>query len=156
MLVIIFKNKVRDNMTKENPLKRFIDAQEKDYQVALSEVKNGRKQSHWMWYIFPQIQGLGFSETSKYYAIKDSNEAEEFLKHPVLGSRLVSICNELLKLKYDDANKIFGSPDDLKLKSSMTLFSSLLDTNPVFQSILEKFFSGTKDNKTLRIINKQK
>ncbi len=86
-------------MTKENNLKRFIDAQEAGYQIALSEVRNGRKQSHWMWYIFPQIQGLGFSETSKFYAIKNINEAEEFLSHPVLGSRLVHICNELLKLK---------------------------------------------------------
>ncbi len=106
-----------------------------------------------MWYIFPQIQGLGFSETSKFYAIKDINEAEEFLKHPVLGSRLVHICNELLNLECNDANKIFGSPDDLKLKSSMTLFSSLPNTNPVFELVLEKFFNGTKDNKTLRIID---
>ncbi len=104
----------------ENNLKRFIDVQEADYPIALSEVRNGRKQSHWMWYIFPQIQGLGFSETSKFYAIKNINEAEEFLNHPVLGSRLVHICNELLELKSNDANKIFGSPDDLKLKSSMT------------------------------------
>ena len=140
-------------MTKENNLKRFIDAQDAGYQIALSEVKNGRKQSHWMWYIFPQIKGLGFSETSKFYAIKNINEAEEFLNHPVLGSRLVHICNELLKLKSNDANKIFGSPDDLKLKSSMTLFSSLHNTNPVFQLVLEKFFNGTKDNKTLRIID---
>ncbi len=130
-----------------------MDAQQSTYQNALSEVRNGRKQSHWMWYIFPQIQGLGFSETSKFYAIKDINEAEEFLNHPVLGSRLVHICNELLKLKSNDASKIFGSPDDLKLKSSMTLFSTLHNTNPVFQLVLEKFFNGTKDNKTLRIID---
>ncbi len=142
-------------MPKENNLKRFIDVQEADYQIALSEVKNGRKQSHWMWYIFPQIQGLGFSETSKFYAIKDINEAEEFLKHQVLGSRLINICNELLTLKSNDANKIFGSPDDVKLKSSMTLFSSLPNSNPVFQLVLEKFFNGTKDSKTLGIIDKK-
>lgn len=142
-------------MPKENNLPRFIDAQEADYQIALSEIKNGRKQSHWIWYIFPQIQGLGFSETSKFYAIKDINEAEEFLKHPVLGSRLVEISNELLTLKSNDANKIFGSPDDVKLKSSMTLFSSLPDTNPVFRLVLDKFFNGTKDSKTLQIIGKQ-
>jgi len=142
-------------MTKENNLKRFISAQEADYQTALSEVKNGRKQSHWMWYIFPQIQGLGFSETSKFYAINDINEAEEFLKHPVLGSRLINICKELLTLKSNDANKIFGSPDDVKLKSSMTLFSSLPDTNPVFQLVLQKFFKGTEDSMTLQIIGKQ-
>lgn len=142
-------------MTKENNLKRFIDAQESDYKIALSEIKNGRKRSHWMWYIFPQIQGLGFSETSKFYAIKDIDEAEAFLKHPVLGSRLVEICNELLQLKSNDANRIFGSPDDLKLQSSMTLFSSL-QTHPVFQLVLDKFFNGTKDNRTLQIIDKQK
>ncbi len=142
-------------MTKVNTLKGFIDAQESDYEIALSEVRNGTKQSHWMWYVFPQIQGLGFSESSKFYALKDINEAEEFLKHSVLGRRLVCICNELLALECNDANKIFGSPDDLKLKSSMTLFSSLPNTNPVFQSVLEKLFSGTKDNRTLRITDKQ-
>jgi uncharacterized protein (DUF1810 family) len=140
-------------LIKKNDLKRFIDAQDANYQIALSEVRHNRKQSHWMWYIFPQIQGLGFSETSKFYAIKDINEAEEFLKQPVLGSRLVHICNELLNLECNDANKIFGSPDDLKLKSSMTLFCSLHNSNHVFQLVLEKFFNGTKDNKTLRIID---
>ncbi|MBF9254313.1 DUF1810 domain-containing protein [Pontibacter sp. 172403-2] len=142
-------------MTRENSLKRFLDAQEADYQIALSEVKNGRKRSHWMWYIFPQIQGLGFSETSKFYAIKDIREAEEYLKHPVLGSRLVLICEELLAQESNNANRIFGSPDDLKLKSSMTLFSALPNTNPVFQLVLEKFFNGTKDHKTLQIIDRQ-
>lgn len=141
-------------MNTENNLQRFIDAQETSYEAALSEIKNGRKKSHWMWYIFPQIQGLGFSETSKFYAIKDINEAEEFLKHPLLGHRLVRLCNELLKLESDDANRIFGSPDDLKLKSSMTLFSSL-NINPVFQMVLEKFFNGTEDIKTLEIISKE-
>ena len=141
-------------MNRENNLQRFIDAQETSYEAALSEIKNGRKKSHWMWYIFPQIQGLGFSETSKFYAIKDINEAEEFLKHPLLGHRLVRLCNELLKLESDDANRIFGSPDDLKLKSSMTLFSSL-NINPVFQMVLEKFFNGTEDIKTLEIISKE-
>ena len=139
-------------MTKESDLKRFINAQEADYKIALAEVKNGRKQSHWMWYIFPQIQGLGFSETSKYYAIKDIDEAEEFLKHPVLGARLIEICKELTELKSSDATKIFGSPDNLKLKSSMTLFSSIHNTNPVFKLILEKFFNGTKDDRTLAIL----
>ncbi|PSR55537.1 DUF1810 domain-containing protein [Adhaeribacter arboris] len=142
-------------MTKENNLKRFMDAQEADYSMALAEVKNGRKRSHWMWYIFPQIQGLGFSEISKFYAIQDINEAEAFLKHPILGSRLVLICQELLQLKENNANKIFGSPDDLKLKSSMTLFSLVPDTDPVFQQVLDKFFNGTKDSKTLQIVSPQ-
>jgi uncharacterized protein (DUF1810 family) len=141
-------------MSKESNLKRFTEAQQSDYQAALSELKNGRKRSHWMWYIFPQIQGLGFSETSKFYAIKDVSEAEEFLKHPVLGSRLIEICNELIKLNSNNANQVFGSPDDMKLKSCMTLFASLSNTNPVFQAVLEKFFKGEKDQKTVQIIKK--
>ena len=132
-------------------LERFIDAQEASYEIALSEIKTGRKKSHWMWYIFPQIQGLGFSETSKFYAIKDIDEARAFVEHPVLGERLISICNALLQLETNNAHKIFGSPDDLKLQSSMTLFSSL-NINPVFQKVLEKFFNGIKDDKTLQII----
>jgi len=135
-----------------NSLKRFLDAQEKDYAVALSEIKNGRKKSHWIWYIFPQIIGLGFSETSRYYAIKDLEEAETYLKHPVLGERLVQISNALLDLPGNDAHKIFGSPDDLKLKSSMTLFASIENTNPVFSKVLDKFFNGETDFKTLRIL----
>ncbi|MDP4283387.1 MAG: DUF1810 domain-containing protein [Bacteroidota bacterium] len=135
-----------------NKLQRFIDAQETIYPIALSEITIGKKQSHWMWYIFPQIQGLGFSETSKFYAIKNLKEAEEFLNHPVLGRRLIHTCNKLLQLDTSDAHKIFGNPDDLKLRSSMTLFSSLPNTSPVFQKVLDKFFEGGKDMKTLRII----
>lgn len=134
-------------------LQKFMDAQKNDYQIALAEIKNGRKQSHWMWYIFPQLKGLGYSPTSIYYAIENKEEAEAFLNHPVLGNRLIEICNELLKLKSDDANQIFGNPDDKKLKSSMTLFSSLQNTNPVFQSVLEKFFHGKKDDKTLKLLS---
>jgi uncharacterized protein (DUF1810 family) len=141
-------------MATENSLNRFVDAQKTDYQQALSEIKNGRKRSHWMWYIFPQIQGLGFSETSRYYGIKDSAEATAFLAHPVLGSRLVDICEELLKLSSSNATSIFGSPDDVKLKSSMTLFAALPNANPVFQQVLDKFFNGAKDVKTLQIIGK--
>lgn len=143
-------------MTNDYVLERFIEAQEKDYPVALAEVKNGKKTSHWMWYIFPQIHGLGFSETSRFYAIKNINEAEEFLKHPVLGSRLIQICNELLELNTNNANKIFGSPDDLKFHSSVTLFSLLPNTHSVFQKLLDKFFNGKKDAKTLRIIEEEK
>ncbi len=142
-------------MPTENQLKRFIDAQDSSYQTALSEIKNGKKRSHWMWYIFPQIQGLGFSETAVFYAIKDVNEAESFLKHTVLGSRLITISKALLELKNENANQIFGSPDDMKLKSSMTLFAALPDADPVFQAVLDKFFGGTKDTKTLQIINSQ-
>ena len=142
-------------MPLEKSLDRFINAQETEYQVALSEVKSGKKRSHWMWYVFPQIEGLGQSETSRRYAIKDLKEAEDFLQHPVVGKRLIEISNELLKLDNDDANDIFGNPDDLKLRSSMTLFSSLTNTHPVFQLILEKFFNGVRDEKTLQLIDRQ-
>ena len=131
-------------------LQRFIDAQKNVYPLALEEIKNGRKQSHWMWFIFPQIHGLGFSATSKLYAIKDNQEAEAFLKHPLLGSRLITISNELLKLNSNDAHTIFGSPDDMKLQSSMTLFSSLKNAGPVFDLVLQKFFKGIKDRNTLQ------
>ena len=136
----------------ENFLQRFLDAQEKDYAVALSEIKNGRKKSHWIWYNFPQIKGLGFSETSRFYAIKDLQEAEAYLQHPVLGERLIQISNALLELPENDANKIFGSPDDLKLKSSMTLFASIDNKNQVFSKVLDKFFNGERDIKTLQIL----
>lgn len=142
-------------MNKEDNLNRFIQAQEVSYPVALAEIQKGRKQSHWMWFIFPQIRGLGFSETTKFYAIQDMPEAQAFLEHPVLGKRLVRICQELLNLEGNNANKIMGSPDDLKLKSSMTLFASLPNPHPVFALVLDKFFGGTKDVKTLQIISKQ-
>jgi uncharacterized protein (DUF1810 family) len=140
-------------MVFDNKLEMFLDAQKADYAIALSEIKNGRKRSHWMWYIFPQIYGLGFSETSKYYAIKDIAEAHSFLNHPILGERLIAICEALLNLKENDANKVFGNPDDIKLKSSMTLFAALSKTHPIFQSVLDKFFDGEKDGATLQIIS---
>ncbi len=133
-------------------LKRFTDAQEKSYATALAEIKNSRKQSHWMWYIFPQIAGLGFSETSKFYAIKDKTEAENYLAHPTLGKRLVEISEVLLEIEGKTAHQIFGSPDDMKLKSSMTLFGALDNTNSVFQNVLDKYFGGAKDERTLRLI----
>ena len=141
-------------MPLKKDLQRFIDAQANNYSVALSEVMNGRKRTHWMWYVFPQIQGLGMSEISRLYAIKDIHEAADFLDHPVLGSRLIRICNELLNLESDDAYQIFGSPDDLKLHSSMTLFSSVPSADFVFQKVLDKFFEGKKDEKTLAILKK--
>ena len=139
-------------MPKDKDLTRFVIAQKADYEAALAEIKKGRKTGHWMWYIFPQIEGLGLSDTSRFYSIKDSEEANEYLKHPVLGSRLVAISRELLKLKSNNARMIFGVPDDMKLRSSMTLFASVPDTNPVFQLVLEKFFDGQTDPETMRII----
>ncbi len=108
-----------------------------------------------MWYVFPQVQGLGFSETSRFYAIKNLDEAEAFLQCAILGSRLIAICNALLGLESNNANQIFGSPDDLKLKSCMTLFSALSNTDPVFGLVLDKFFNGRKDQKTLQLIKRQ-
>ena len=133
-------------------LNRFLDAQKSSYETALSEIKNGKKRSHWMWYVFPQIQGLGFSETSKFYAIKDVSEAEAYLKHPVLGARLIEISQIAAELASNNATQVFGSPDDMKLKSSMTLFAALNQTDPVFQSVLDKFFGGRKDGQTLQLI----
>ena len=105
-----------------------------------------------MWYIFPQIAGLGFSSTSKFYAIKNIAEAENFLAHPVLGERLIEISEALLEIEGRTAHQIFGSPDDMKLKSSMTLFAALDDANPVFQKVLDKYFDGAKDARTLELI----
>lgn len=133
-------------------LRRFTQAQERDYADALAEIKAGRKQSHWMWYIFPQIAGLGFSSTSVFYAIKSKAEAESYLAHPVLGTRLIEISKAVLEIEGKTANEIFGSPDDMKLKSSMTLFGALDDTNPVFQKVLDKYYDGAQDRKTLELL----
>lgn len=134
-------------------LKRFTEAQERDYELALSEIKNGRKQSHWIWYIFPQIKGLGHSDISKFYAINRIEEAEAYLNDPILGARLVEISEELLHLPEDNATNIFGTPDDLKLKSCMTLFASILGAPAVFQNVLDKFYDGMKDEKTIQILS---
>jgi uncharacterized protein (DUF1810 family) len=141
-------------MPSDNNLQRFLDAQRTDYPTALAEIKAGRKRSHWMWYVFPQLQGLGFSETARYYGIKDAAEAEAYLKHPVLGSRLVEISQALLPLPGSDANRIMGSPDDMKLRSSMTLFAAMPGTEPVFQAVLDKFFGGEQDSKTVQLLGK--
>lgn len=141
-------------MTAEHTLERFIIAQEHDYENALAEIKNGKKRSHWMWYIFPQISGLGITDTSRFYGIKNMDEAQLYADHPLLGNRLIEISKELLKLKEEDPLKILGSPDHLKLNSSMTLFSQVKNADPIFRQVLEKFFKGTKDMKTLQIIKK--
>jgi len=152
-----FKNKTTglklQEMTNDNTsLRRFATAQEHSFENALTEIKNGRKTGHWMWYIFPQIYGLGFSETSKLYALKSQEETLRYLHDPVLGERLIHISKELLKLQTDDAYQIFGSPDDLKLRSSMTLFAVLPGADPVFQAVLDKFFNGEKDQRTLELL----
>jgi uncharacterized protein (DUF1810 family) len=131
-------------------LQRFLDAQASDYAQALAEMQAGRKRSHWMWYIFPQIQGLGFSEMAHRYAIRDAAEATAYLRHPVLGSRLVEIATALRGLASSNATAVMGSPDDLKLRSSMTLFAQVPGADPVFRAVLDKFFGGQADPQTLR------
>jgi uncharacterized protein (DUF1810 family) len=133
-------------------LKRFLDAQQRDYATALIEIKAGHKRSHWMWYIFPQVTGLGFSEMSKRFAIKDLPEATAYLHHPVLGARLIEISKALLTLSGNNATTIMGSPDDMKLRSSMTLFSVVPVADPVFEAVLKKFFGGKKDQATLQLL----
>lgn len=133
-------------------LERFLEAQETQFEDALQELKHGRKRSHWMWYMFPQISGLGFSSTSMYYGIKDLGEAQAYFNHPILGKRLLALIEVLLKHPENNATAIFGSPDDVKLKSSMTLFAALPESNPVFRQVLEKYFNGQDDKKTLELI----
>ena len=129
-------------------LSRFVEAQKDDFTIALNEIKSGRKISHWMWYIFPQIAGLGNSSTSIYFSIKNIQEAEAYLMHPILGIRLVEISTALLKLATQNPIQIFGNIDAMKLQSSMTLFALLNPTNPVFQQVLDKYFAGKMDEKT--------
>jgi len=135
-------------------LKRFIDAQAHSYQTALSEVRAGEKQSHWMWFIFPQLKGLGFSDTAQYYGIDGIGEAKAYLENEVLGARLIEITGAALALKSSDASEVFGYPDDLKFRSSMTLFSLVEPKNEIFQMALDKFFGGKLDAKTLELLKK--
>jgi uncharacterized protein (DUF1810 family) len=135
-------------------LERFIDAQKNTYSDALSEIKNGKKKSHWMWFVFPQVQGLGNSEFARKYAIRDLEEATEYLNHPELRARLVEISTAMLQSGHNNATAILGKPDDMKLHSSMTLFSLVEGADPVFKQVLNKFFGGKKDEKTLRILGR--
>lgn len=138
-------------MSTVSDLKRFTDAQRTSFSTALSEIESGRKRSHWMWYIFPQIHGLGMTSTSQYYAIKNQQEAKDFLADPYLGGNLIRISNALLKLDTNNASKVFGFPDELKLRSSMTLFAHVSDFD-VFQKVLDKYFDGKPDERTLEIL----
>lgn len=133
-------------------LERFKKAQKSSYDTALKEIKNGRKKSHWMWYIFPQIQGLGYSPTARYYAIQNIDEAREYLADPVLGPRLTEICEAALAAASSDPGEVFGYPDDLKLCSSMTLFEAANPENKIFGKVLDKYFSGKRDENTLEIL----
>lgn len=135
-------------------LNRFIEAQKNVYPQVLRELKNGKKTSHWMWFIFPQIEGLGYSSTARYYAIKGITEATEYMAHPILGARLLECSNIILKIEGKTADDIFGYPDNMKLKSSMTLFNSATPQHKVFVNVLEKCFSGEPDEQTLSILKK--
>ena len=137
-------------------LARFTRAQQayNTYQTALREIRNGRKESHWMWYIFPQMRGLGMSSTSEYYGIVSLEEAKAYLNDPFLGDNLREISQALLGLKEDNAYRIFGSPDCLKLRSSMTLFAVAAGEGSVFHKGLDKFYVGAMDGMTLRLLGK--
>src|SRR5262249_38234830 len=133
-------------------LNRFVQAQDDHYDRALAEIKSGRKQSHWMWYIFPQFDGLGFSSTSQFFSIKSVAEARAYLAHPVLGPRLIECAEAVLRVEERSAWEIFGSPDDLKLKSCATLFACVSPTGSVFDRLIGMYFRGERDGKTLRLI----
>ena len=136
-------------------LQRFLKAQERDYDKALAEIRSGRKRSHWIWYIFPQIRGLGFSTTADYYGIRGLGEAQAYMKDPVLRKRLLEITGALLDLPSADAAAVMGYPDDLKLRSSMTLFSAAAPEEMVFQRVLDKFYDGQPDRKTLEMLSRE-
>lgn len=133
-------------------LNRFVEAQSNIYGQVVEELRQGRKTSHWMWYIFPQIKGLGHSATAMYYAISSLDEATQYLNHPLLCERLIECCRILLGLENKTAEDIFGNVDAMKLKSSMTLFS-LVSENPVFNRVLNKYYKGIKDSATLKIVS---
>ena len=133
-------------------LARFVQAQEGIYQAALSELRGGRKRSHWMWFVFPQIQGLGRSPTADLYAIKSPAEAKAYLDHPVLGPRLRECTNALLENTGLSASDVFGYPDDLKFCSSMTLFESVAPEDRLFKTAIDRYCEGRRDDRTLTVL----
>lgn len=156
-VLFCFKNgRIKNIMNAEPNLNRFLEAQDKAYEGALMEITNGKKQGHWIWYIFPQISGLGFSEMTQFYAIKDIKEAPAYLQHPVLGNRMLQIARSLLSVEGKTARQILRNPDDLKVRSCMTLFSLLPQPNPIFQAVLVKFYDGIQDEATLSFLEKSK
>ena len=133
-------------------LARFVAAQADSYDQALAEVRAGRKRSHWMWYVFPQIAGLGSSPMAQHYAIQSVDEARAYLDHPTLGPRLVAIAEAALALPERSATAVFGSPDDMKLRSCATLFAHVSPPDSPFARLLDHYFGGQPDAQTLRII----
>ncbi|TAN40287.1 MAG: DUF1810 domain-containing protein [Nitrospirae bacterium] len=140
------------NTDDPHDLNRFLNAQAGAYERALAELQEGQKRTHWMWYIFPQIDGLGFSPTAKRYSIKSREEARQYLDHPILGKRLLECTEAVIALKYGSLSDIFGYPDDLKFKSSMTLFEKIADPGSAFSSALDRYCKGERDTKTLRLL----
>lgn len=133
-------------------LARFVEAQRGSYENALAEIGSGRKRSHWMWYIFPQIAGLGSSATSRRYALRSTSEAEAYLRHDILGPRLTACAEAALAVRSRSARDIFGTPDDLKLRSSATLFAAVSPAGSVFHRLLDKYYDGAPDEATLEIL----
>lgn len=142
-------------MDDPHDLNRFVEAQEDDYERALSEIVGGRKRTHWMWYIFPQVDGLGFSSISQRFSIKGVEEAKAYLDHPVLGPRLLKCAEAVVAVEGRSAPEIFGSPDDLKLKSCATLFAYVLPAGSVFDRLLAKYYAGARDEKTLHLLERR-
>jgi len=140
-------------MHPEDPydLNRFLSAQEGIYERALAELRDGQKRTHWMWFIFPQIEGLGYSPTAKRYSIKSREEARQYLNHPVLGKRLLECTEAVVALKGESVSEIFGYPDDVKFTSSMTLFEKIAGSGSVFSLALDRYCRGERDVTTLRL-----
>lgn len=139
-------------MTQQGDLQRFVNAQSPVYDTVRAELRAGQKRSHWMWYIFPQLAGLGRSETARHYALSGLEEAQAYLAHPLLGRRLEECCRILTGIEGRTASAIFGYPDDLKLHSSLTLFAQAAPDQPLFGACLEKYFSGQRDATTLQLL----
>ena len=133
-------------------LERFLQAQDKTYTYALKELQKGHKQSHWMWFIFPQMRGLGHSRMSNYYGISGIEEAKAYIEYPILNQRLREVCETILALETEDANEVFGGIDSLKLKSSMTLFD-MVAPDDIYSKVLDKFFEGKRCKSTQQLIN---
>ena len=145
---LIFKDLFMDQYN----LNRFVEAQLVTYEIAMLELARGRKESHWVWYIFPQIEGLGKSDIAKLYSIKSLEEGRAYLEHPVLGQRFIEACEVLLSLKNTSIDEVMGFPDDLKLLSSMTLFETISKPKSIFTKIIEVYFDGERDKNSLEII----
>jgi len=139
-------------MISDTTLNRFLTAQQNVYLQVLKELRNAKKTTHWMWFIFPQIEGLGHSSTAKYYSIKTIEEAKEYVAHPILGKRLLECSKIILEIENKTADDIFGYPDNAKLKSSMTLFNFVSPEHKEFAEVLKKYFSGKQDEQTLSIL----